>query len=129
MLGFSILLNAGYSPQGALGMINVLDSAMHLKYTFDKKLFEPFYSTKYPFEEIWLKMRLSVYSKKPTEMLIFSVDSIETHPDIELRRKALLAKVQTRHWYFAVGRTCCFECHPCAMRARTGGLRSLQQAG
>ncbi|QOI98148.1 MAG: M48 family metalloprotease [Flammeovirgaceae bacterium] len=94
-LGLKLLLKAGFNRSGALGALNVLDSADRMKYVFNERLFEPFYTSKYPFQEAWLNKRLSIYSKRPENLFIFSMDSIQTHPDIEYRMKALSSDTDT----------------------------------
>ncbi|MFZ6010098.1 MAG: M48 family metallopeptidase [Bacteroidota bacterium] len=94
-LGFILFKNTAYAQSEALSLLTVLDSAQAPKFPLNANLFSPFYFSKYPFQQHWLKKRLNIFSRKDESTLIFSNDSINTHPDIFVRKakiQSLLAK-------------------------------------
>lgn len=93
-LGFIYFQRAQYNPAEALSLLSVLDSAQHPKYSSGHDLFLPLHAANYPFQEYWLNQRLSIYSKRPTNVLFFSTDSVQTHPQIAARKERLLPQVQ-----------------------------------
>lgn len=93
-LGSIYLHNAGYDQSQAIAMMNLLDSAEHAQYP-NVDLLKPFRFSKFPFQDYWLKQRPRVFSKKTTNTLFFSNDSINSHPEI-VARKAMLASVITK---------------------------------
>lgn len=93
-LGFQFFKNASYQQSQSLALLNLLDSAEFPKRLLNERIFVPFHFSKYPFQEHWLKERLSIYSKKSDNTFIFSNDSIRSHPDIQIRKGALRGYVQ-----------------------------------
>jgi Zn-dependent protease with chaperone function len=89
-LGFVLFRNAGYNEAESVTMLSILDSA---QVPVGPALFLPFHSTKLPFQDHWVRKRLSVYSKTYDNTLFFSNDSITSHPDISMRRQALTSFV------------------------------------
>lgn len=92
-LGFIYFRNAGYEQLQAIAMMNILDSAEYAQYP-NSDLLKPFRFSKFPFQDYWLKQRPRVFSKKPTNTLFFSNDSIISHPEI-VARKAMLGSMIT----------------------------------
>jgi hypothetical protein len=88
-LGFVFLKNAGYNQPQAIEVLAVLDSGTYLKYPVPNGLFSPLHFTKFPFKEFWLNQRPRIFSKKSTSTYIFSNDSINSHPDMLMRRSIL----------------------------------------
>jgi hypothetical protein len=84
-----LLRNAHYDEGEAFSALSVLQAAQSPKYEIGAELFLPFHTGDYPFQDYWLNDRLSVYSKKYMGTFLYSPDSIESHPTIELRKKIL----------------------------------------
>jgi predicted Zn-dependent protease len=84
-----LLGNANYDERESFSALSVLQAAQLPKYEIGAELFLPFHTPDYPFQDYWLNDRLSVYSKKYMGTFLYSADSIESHPSIELRKKAL----------------------------------------
>jgi hypothetical protein len=87
-LGFIIFRNAGYNEGEALSLLSVLDSA-GTQTPIGPELFLPFHTTKLPFQDHWVRPRLSVYRKTYDNTFFFRNDSITSHPDIEMRQQIL----------------------------------------
>jgi len=87
-LGFQYYTHAGYAPQGAVKALFTLDSLKYPKHTTED-FFRPLNFSKYPFQEFWLKKRLSVYSAPHGSTFMFVSDSLSTHPDLAIRRSRL----------------------------------------
>jgi Zn-dependent protease with chaperone function len=88
-LGFALFRNAGYNQKEAVTMLTLLDSAEVPKRKLGARLFNAFNFSKYTFDPAWLKPRLSIYSERPTHTFFLSIDSLQSHPDIALRKTAL----------------------------------------
>lgn len=86
-LGFVLFQNAKYKNEEAVGALFTLDSANYPKYDLKEHFFSAFNFPKYPFKEYWLNKRLSVYMRKPGDSFLFSIDSLQSHPDLDLRRE------------------------------------------
>ncbi len=87
-LGFQYYTRAGYEPRGAVNALFTLDSLKYPKHDA-KDFFQPLNFTKYPFQEYWLKKRLSVYSTPHGSTFMFSADSLSSHPELAMRRSSL----------------------------------------
>lgn len=87
-LGFQYYTRAGYNPKGAIDALYTLDSLKYPKHDY-ANFFRPLSFTKYPFQEYWLKKRLSIYSAQQGNTFMFSSDSLASHPDLALRRSRL----------------------------------------
>ncbi|HEY5746568.1 MAG TPA: M48 family metallopeptidase [Chryseolinea sp.] len=94
-LGLIIARQAGYNTGESIAMLSVLDSLDYTKHKLGYALFDEFQFTKYPFQERWLKPRLSLYSNRRDNVLFFSRDSLRTHPDITQRQQWLREKLTT----------------------------------
>ncbi len=88
-MAFVLLSNAHYNKRESFTALSALQSAQSPKQEIGAELFLPFHSDKYPFQDYWLNDRLTVYSKKYQGNFLFSADSIESHPGIELRKESL----------------------------------------
>jgi Peptidase family M48 len=88
-LGLVYTRNAKFEPDASLDLISILDSARSSKYPLHDLLYSSFNSTKVPFKREWLNPRLSVFEKESTTVLFFSIDSLNTHPELSLRRANL----------------------------------------
>jgi hypothetical protein len=97
-LGFVLFKNAGYNQSQAAEVLAVLDSGTYLKYPMPNGLFSPLYFTKFPFKDFWLSQRPRIFNKKSTNTFVFSNDSINSHPDMLMRRSILneMTSNQTR---------------------------------
>ena len=92
-LGFIYFTKAKYKPSEAIALLSFLKNNQDEK--IGETLFTPFNSGKYPFQKYWIKSRLSIYHKKSTNSFVFSNDSIQSHPDIEVRKAHLKPKIET----------------------------------
>ena len=90
-LSIALLSGADYNEREALSALTVLQSAQSPKREIGAELFLPFHSPNYPFQDYWLNDRLTVFSKKYSGNFLYSSDSVESHPTIELRKEALLS--------------------------------------
>lgn len=93
-LGFKLFHKAKYNDQEAVNALFTLDSANYPKYDFREHFFNPFNFPKYPFKDYWLNKRLSVYMSKPGDSFLFSMDSLQSHPDLDVRREILLTYIR-----------------------------------
>ena len=84
-----LLRNAKYDETESSSVLNILQSPQSPKYEIGAEIFAPFHSADYPFQDYWLKDRLSVYSKKYMGTFLYSPDSIESHPSIDMRKRVL----------------------------------------
>jgi len=89
-LGYILFRNAGFERNSCLTLLDKLDSLEQRSPALNDKLFIPFKSVKYPFQQDWLRERLSLYNRKATNTFFFKNDSLKSHPDISLRKKRLL---------------------------------------
>lgn len=88
-MAFALLTKANYNGSQAFSALNVLQAAQSPKREIDAELFLPFHSNNFPFQDYWLNSRLSVFSKKYYGTFLYSTDSVESHPAIEIRKEAL----------------------------------------
>lgn len=88
-LGYILFKNAYDNNQAAIQAINTLDSARQAWYPFGKEMFEEFGFNNFPFQNHWLEESIGLYSKEQSQFLFFNLDSISSHPDIDMRRKKL----------------------------------------
>ena len=88
-LGLVYARNARFSPEACFDLLTVLDSANTPKYPLKNLLYSSFNSTKVPFKSEWLSPRLSLFEKESTMVLFFSIDSLKTHPELDIRRARL----------------------------------------
>ena len=96
-LGFIYFKNARYCESDALSTLSLLDSATFPKYPLGYRLLEPFHSPDFPLQAHWLKNRPAGFNKKPSMALIYRVDSLITHPEIEERKEKLSTFIKTNH--------------------------------
>ncbi|HEX6223776.1 MAG TPA: M48 family metalloprotease [Chryseolinea sp.] len=92
-MALTLLRNAHYNEHEAFSALTVLHAAQSPKHEIGAELFAPFHSAENPFQDYWLNDRLTVYSKNYMGTFLYSADSIETHPSISVRKKALAAYV------------------------------------
>jgi Zn-dependent protease with chaperone function len=88
-LGMSLMQNAGYDGDEGMRMLTVLDESLKPKFDIGADLVWPLHAKEYPLQESWFNKRLSIYSRGYRDSYLYSVDSLETHPDIDLRRKMI----------------------------------------
>lgn len=104
-LGGQLHLKAGYNSKEAVNALYTLDSAFSSRYT-EKDFFQPLDLENYRFDEGWLKPRLSVYGSsndsQPSmsdttmaEEIVWSMDSLRSHPHLALRRKRMMSLVDS----------------------------------
>lgn len=89
-LGLVLMHRAGYDTWASFSMLSVLDSGDYSKERLGRRLFKPFEFANYPFQEYWLHPPLTMYTRRPEDTYLISVDSLESHPDVLLRQKTLL---------------------------------------
>jgi predicted Zn-dependent protease len=90
-MAVALMSGAHYNEGEALAALTILQSAQSPKKQIGAEIFLPFHSPDYPFQDHWLNDRLSVFGKKYSGSFLYSIDSVETHPAIELRKDALLS--------------------------------------
>lgn len=81
--------NAGYDRVESILTLSMLENSLKPKRPIDVDLFLPFDATQYPFQIDWLNGRLSIYSKERSVGFIGLKDSIDTHPEFEMRIEKL----------------------------------------
>ena len=84
-----LLRNAKYDEREAFSALSILQRAQSPKHNIGVEMFSPLHTPAYPFQDYWLNDRPTVYSKKYMGTFLYSSDSIETHPTIELRKAVL----------------------------------------
>lgn len=89
-LGYILFRNAGFNRNSSITLLDKLDSLEQRSPALKDKLFIPFKSAKYPFQQDWLSERLSVYNRKATNTFFLINDSLKSHPDISIRKRKLL---------------------------------------
>lgn len=85
-VGYIYFSNTPYCRQGVYETFQLLDSANYPMHRLGSHLFADLNFSKYPFREKWLRDRLGLYRQEPTSFL-FNLDSISSHPEIDLRRE------------------------------------------
>ena len=85
-MGISLMQEAAYDQDAASAMLTALDESLEPKVDIGLELIWPLNSTEYPLQEGWFEKRLSIYSRVQTDSYLYSVDSVESHPDIALRK-------------------------------------------
>ena len=83
------LKNTPYNLVEGIRELMVLDSALYPRYELGDQWFRAFQFSKYPFQNYWLKPKLSVYSAKQDRAFIFAMDSLHSHPEMAARIAAL----------------------------------------
>lgn len=92
-LGLIIARQAGYNTEESISLLSILDSLDYTKHRLGFALFDEFQFSKYPFQERWLKPRMSLYTTRRESILFFSRDSLRTHPEITQRQEWLRQKL------------------------------------
>jgi predicted Zn-dependent protease len=104
-LGGRFHLKAGYNSKEAVNSLYTLDSAFHSRYS-QTEFFHPLDFENYQFDKTWLKPRLSVFGSSNddqpsatdttnTDEKLWSIDSLASHPDLAIRRKRMMAFVDS----------------------------------
>lgn len=88
-MGLSLVQQAAYDQDAAFSMLTALDESLKPKFDIGPDLVWPLNSAEYPLQEGWFSKRLSIYSRGYTDSYLYSVDSIESHPDIALRKERI----------------------------------------
>ena len=94
-LGYVFFRNAGFDPCSMITLLDKLDSLEQRSPALKEKLFTPFKSAKYPFQQDWLIDRLSIYHKKTSNAFFIVTDSVRSHPDISIRKQKLIDNFPT----------------------------------
>ncbi len=84
--GIVLARAAGYRQDAATSLLTVLEEPLKPKFDIGVDLILPFDAAEYPLQESWFRKRLSIYSRGATDSYLYSVDSLESHPDIDLRK-------------------------------------------
>lgn len=87
-LGFMFFTTAGYNPEHATEMIDLLEHWQSPKLAIGAEMFLPFDSEDYPLQLYWFNERLSVYSNERSSYL-WERDSIHSHPAYQQRKDKL----------------------------------------
>src|SRR5690606_33802684 len=94
-MALSILRDAGYDEKRSASALRILEAPQSPKYPLGPEFFAPLHSAEYPFQDYWLKSRLSVFSKKEKgQTFLYSADSLETHPSIIRRQELVWASLK-----------------------------------
>lgn len=80
-----LLRSARFDYNQGVSMLSILDPGSPPQYLNAEELLKHFEFNNYPFQQSWLKKRVSIFSKKSANILVFESDSIESHPDYLLR--------------------------------------------
>ena len=93
--GISLMQRAAYDQDAASSMLTVLDESLEPKFDIGLDLIWPLNSTEYPLQEGWFEKRLSIYSRVHTDSYLYSADSVESHPDIALRKTTIAGYIRS----------------------------------
>jgi predicted Zn-dependent protease len=89
-LALQMMVNSGFDRHQAIPMLAILDqstlAAIDMEFMWQLDL------TNYPLRDEWFKKRPSLFSKERGDAFM-SNDSLNTHPDLDLRKQALMAKL------------------------------------
>ena len=85
-MGMLLIQEAAYAQEAGFAVLTALDESLKPKFDIGPDLIWPLNSTEYPLQEGWFNKRLSIYSRGYTDSYLYTVDSIESHPDIALRK-------------------------------------------
>ncbi len=88
-LGFILFKNADYCDTDAVDALSYLDLAKNPKYPQGEFLLEPFYFGAYPLQPHWIRSRPKGFARLPKMLLVYDVDSLNTHPHIADRIASL----------------------------------------
>lgn len=97
-LGLVIYNNAFEDSLAPVHALEALDSALFPWYPLKDKLFSHLTFAKFPFNPNWTKPSLSLYSKEQSRYLFWETDSIETHLDIDERKKWMTEKISSNNF-------------------------------
>jgi hypothetical protein len=86
-LGTRFFTRAGYDPIAGEPLFGILKNPTGLKNNIGIEFLLPLHSEAYPLQDEWFIGKISEYNK-PTAMLFgMSLDSLQSHPELELRHK------------------------------------------
>lgn len=88
-MGISLVQTADYDQEAAFSMLTALDESLKPKFDIGLDLIWPLNSLAYPLQESWFSKRLSIYSRGYTDSYLYAIDSLESHPDIDVRKKRM----------------------------------------
>jgi hypothetical protein len=90
-LGLIIFNRARYSEDDATSMLDLLEASKEPKYDhFGAEMFMPLDADEFPLQPYFFDDQLSIFSKKDVgNIFMLSMDSIRSHPEMEIRKKAL----------------------------------------
>lgn len=91
-MGYQLFKRFSFQEHEAITALQTLDSAYQPKYDARVGFFAPLNSSKYPFESAWLRETAKTQVQEPQEYL-FSSDSLQSHPDLQVRIAALYEKL------------------------------------
>jgi predicted Zn-dependent protease len=93
-VGLVYVRNAGYDDSHSIRVMELLQTAKE-PWFGRENFFKAFNFARFPFQDYWLRKRLSLYTRKPsTGSLLFEMDSLQTHPELESRKTFLTQHVQ-----------------------------------
>lgn len=90
-LALLMLKNSGYSVHASIEALKKLKSAYHPIYPLKTSLFDAFIFKEIPFKKRWLTPRKALQADDLFRHLLNN-DSIETHPDLDLRVQRIIAE-------------------------------------
>lgn len=96
-LGLVYFQHAGFSSDGAIGALGVLDSADYLMFEDTLDLRHYFNFTEYPFKSYWLDTENSALQWERDTILFVIPDSLKSHPDCDVRIQRIGELAATDH--------------------------------
>jgi hypothetical protein len=87
-----LLARAAYDVTEAISVLDVLENGLSPKYAIGVDFFLPFHFEEYPFQEYWLKDRLSFYNRRYADDFMFTYDSLKSHPETVKRKNLLFSQ-------------------------------------
>ncbi|MEM7107565.1 MAG: M48 family metalloprotease, partial [Bacteroidota bacterium] len=88
-LGFLYFTNGQNNPAQALAALDLLAKSKEPMYPRGELLLEPLHSLEYPIQGNWFRGRPRGYEMKMSEFLIFNLDSLQSHPNIDQRKRKI----------------------------------------
>jgi hypothetical protein len=95
---------AKYNRREAVSSLSLMEKALSPKYGIGLEMFLPLHCEDYPFQARWLNERLGVFGKKPADHFLFAQDSLDSHPALPDRIRAIGAYPE-RVWEEADGQS------------------------
>ncbi len=88
-LGLAIFTDARYDESDALAMLKVLETWTEPKYKVGAELLAPLDDDDFPLQDEYFNEQLSLYRRKASSNFLFSLDSLQSHPEMKQRQTKL----------------------------------------